>query len=138
MLCFLRQLEMLICSNGLSTQDTSRNEGTGQTRQVSLQCEAHTADGGPRPKDRYISIENSTQTVPSFLVKEVNNVADLIEKIRDHIPALMSPTIGLRISDSRGGTTHRRYFKDFLPEDAEFLYVSLFLNKHPQIDFRKN
>lgn len=129
---------MLICSNGLPAQDTSRNEGTGQTRQVGLQCETHTADGIPRPKDRYISIENSTQRVPSFLVKEVNNVDDLLEKIRDHIPALMSPTIGLRISDSRSGTTQRRYFKDFLPEDAEFLYVSLFLNKHPKIDYRKN
>ena len=129
---------MLAHSNGFPTQDTSGTQGTQYTSQECIQCEAYTAAGGTKGKDRYITIENSSQVVPFFLVEEVATVDELVKKIQQRIPALAHPSLGMRISNVRTGGFPVKYFTDALPDDSVFLFVSLYLKKHPRIDFREN
>lgn len=129
---------MIAVPNGYTTQDTSRNEGKQEEKQECLQCEARPFSRSPKRKDRYIYIENSTVKVKPFLIKEVATVEELLEELFLVIPQLNNPVLGLHITNARAGAIHREFFEDELPEDAFFLYITLYLKKHPPISLNKN
>jgi len=83
-------------------------------------------------------MENTSSVHKPLLLENVGTVEELTDKIVAQLPNVCSSSIGMRISDTRMGTCQRKYFTDTLPYDAEFLYVTLYLKKHPPISFGKN
>lgn len=122
-------------TNGLSASYTPGSQGIQEDEDpVCLQQQTHQdARSDSVKKDRYVTIENSTVHVSSFLVKEVGTVSELIQKICDRIPSQKSEAIGLRVSGTRMGSPHRSYFSEELPPDIFDVYVSLYLKKHPAV-----
>jgi hypothetical protein len=132
---------MTSVSHGQSASDSHGEEGWKEKqRQEHLQCEArsHAARALPQKRDRYIYLENSSNLRDPFPIQEVATVPELLAKIRDFIPQLAHPDLGMRVSATRMGSMHRVYLTGDLPSDAFFLYVSLYLVRHPPIGFRKN
>lgn len=128
-----------LTSHGYRTQDTTGGQGWQDQVQDSLQQQAHQASGdAPIKKDRYIYIENSSTKLSPFLVRDVATVPELVQKIYDYIPLSCDSAIGMRVSDTRMGTFGRKIYEADLPSEAFFLYVNLYLKKHPPVPPCKN
>lgn len=128
-----------LSSNGYRPQDTPGDQGWKEQGQESVQQQTYQAPGSlPIRKDRYIYIENSSTKITPFLVRDVATVSEVIEKIYDSVPMSCSDSIGLRISDTRMGSSGRRVFEGELPPDVFFLHVYLYLKKHPGVPSSKN
>jgi hypothetical protein len=125
--------------HGYRSQDTAGSEGwQGQVEDSLQQQTCQDAGVPPIKKDRYIYIENSSTKVNPFLVRSVATVPELIQKICDYIPLSCDSAIGMRISDTRMGTIGRKIYEGDLPSEAFFLYVNLYLKKHPPVSPGKN
>lgn len=124
--------------NGLSAENTSGTQGWQEAqREDNLQQQAYptsgsTEDCAPK-KNRYIYIENSSNVTSPLSIKDVGTVSELLEKIYELFPNANSEAVGLRVSATRMGTMRRTYLTGSLPPDAFFLYVNLYLKKHPAI-----
>ena len=132
---------MTSLSYGQSASNSYGEEGwKEQQGQKHLQCEARTHAAGTlsQKRDRYVYLENSSNLREPFPIQEVATVPELLAKIRDFIPQLGHPDLGMRVSATRMGSMHRVYLTEELPYDAFFLYVSLYLVRHPPLGFRKN
>ncbi len=128
-----------LTSHGHRSQDTAGDQGWEGQVQDPLQQQTYQASGSPPiKKDRYIYIENSSTKVCPFLVRDVATVPELIQKICDWIPMTCHESIGMRISDTRMGSFGRKVYEGDLPSEAFFLYVNLYLKKHPPIPPSKN
>lgn len=132
---------MTSVSYGQSAPNSYGEEGwKEEQRQDDLQRQACAYAGGAvlEKRDRYVYLENSSNLREPFPIKEVATVSELFAKIRERIPQLNNRDLGLRVSATRMGSMQRVYLTDNLPYDAFFLYVSLYLVRHPPLDFRKN
>jgi len=132
---------MTSVSYGQSASNPYGEEGGKENqRQEHLQCQARTHAAGTlsQKRDRYVYLENSSNLREPFPIQEVATVDELLTKIREKIPQLAHPDLGMRVSATRMGTMHRVYLTGDLPLNAFFLYVSLYLVRHPPLGFRKN
>lgn len=119
-------------SNGFHTTHTSGEEGREETQgQGDLQLKTHPPDGGTARKKRsyIVRIENSSQHAQSF-VEEVESTDELVEKIYERFPSICKSTIGLRISTTQTGSINRQYLKGLIPQDVDYLFVNLYLQRH--------
>jgi hypothetical protein len=132
---------MISDSYGQPASNPHREEGWKEVQgQEHLQREACSTSAGalPQKRDRYVYLENSSNLRTPFSIQDVATVPELLQKIRDFIPQLHHPDLGMRVSATRIGTMHRVFLTGDLPPDAFFLYVSLYLVRHPPLGFRKN
>lgn len=81
-----------------------------------------------KSKDRIVYLMNTADTYKPFVIHDVSSVRDALQKILDINPKLGNEMIGLSLRCTRGGPLLNE--KDSLPEDAENIYVTLFLRKH--------
>ena len=130
---------MNIVSNGLSTKNSSREERWQETeRHAPLQQQACKDSGvSSSKKDRIIYIENSSNVRQPFLIREVSTVEELLLKLYQKYPELLSEYLELRIYPSRFGTMQRKEIKNELPLTQEDLYIYLSLRKHPPMHMNK-
>ena len=121
-------------ANGQSTPDSSGKEGF-QGKEQGQEClqQQACADAGSseRKRSRIVYIENSTNVNKPFIVEEVGTVTEVIEKVCSIFPAICLDAIGMKITNARMGTSHRKVFTDTIPYMYDTLYISLFLQKHP-------
>ncbi len=127
---------MNIKPNGLSTENKTREERWEEAeRQDSLQQQTHKTTGiSSSKKDRIVYIENSSNVQHPFVIREVSTVDELLVKIYDLYPELLSEYLHLRIFASRFGTMQRKEIKNELPSTQEDLYIMLTLRKHPPVN----
>lgn len=116
--------------NGLqTTENQTREKGQRQTeKQEHLLWE--TCEDSRKKRDRIIYVENSSTVSQPFLIQEVGTVDELLQKICNKFPEICLHSLGMKISDSRPGTTQRRILTDSLPSEADTLYIHLYLKKH--------
>lgn len=119
-------------TNGQPAQNAPGNEGRQEAQgQDHLQQQARAADGSsPRKRDRIIYVENSSNVREPFILEKIATVEELTSAFCNRFPAICIEAIGLKISDSRTGTMHRKTFTDNIPYDADTLYITLYLKKH--------
>ncbi len=132
---------MTSVSHGFATQNSYGEEGRKEEQgREHLQHQACADAGGalPQKSNRYVYFENSSNRREPLFVEEVGTVDELFAKIVSVIPQLNHEDLGMRISATRSGTLHRVFLTKDLPSDAPFLYLSLYLKRHPPLDFRKN
>jgi hypothetical protein len=121
-------------ANGQSAPNTSREEGRQEQGQVSLQQQACASDGSTaRERDRIIYVENASNIHKPFVLQKIATVEQLLSVFCSQFPQLCIQSIGLRVSDTRVGTFHRKYFTEIIPYEADTLYITLYLRKHDPI-----
>ena len=121
-------------ANGQSAPNTSREEGRQEEGQVDLQQQACATDGSvARERDRIIYVENSCNIDKPFVLQKIATVEQLLSVFCHRFPNICIESIGLRVSDTRVGTFHRKYFTETIPYEADTLYISLYLKKHVPI-----
>lgn len=130
-----------LISNGLSAEnETGDKRWEEAQRQVYLQQQACETSGGSEScalkKNRHVTLENCSNVNAPFIIEDVATVSELVQKIFERFPNANSDAVGLRVSDMRTGSMHRKVFTEDLPADAVFLYVTLFLKKHPSVSAR--
>lgn len=127
-----------LIGNGLSTENTPGTQGWEEAQgQDNLQQQAYPTSGSTEgcasKKNRYVYLENSSNVTSPFLIEDVGTVSELLQKIYALFPNANSDAIGLRVSATRMGSMGRTFLTGSLPPDAFFLYVNLYLKKHPPV-----
>lgn len=118
--------------HGQHTLHSSREEEwEKEQRKESLYNETYQDSGSVKGKDRIIYFENSYHQRDPFVIKEVTTVPELLQKICDRFPEICCETLQLRIFQNRMGTTGRKEILGNLPSEADTLYISFALRKHP-------
>jgi len=119
--------------NGYATQDKTREERRQEEQgQEHLQRKARAdATGDKRKRDRIVYVENTSNIRDPFIIEKVDSVEDLIQKICMKFPDICLESIGMKVSNSRMGTMHRKHFTEEIPYEYDTLYITLFLKKHP-------
>jgi hypothetical protein len=120
-------------SNGRQPEDTTGNQGWQEvTGEEYIQLEACATDGIFEGKTRQyiVHIENTSESRPPFIVKEVKTATELFQAICDVDPKLCHENILMRVSDTRTGSLHRVFYAQALPVHTDCLYVQLTLRRH--------
>jgi hypothetical protein len=130
-----------LIGNGLSAENETGDQRWKEAQgQDYLQQQAREASGSSEictsKNNRHITLENCSNVTAAFIIEDVATVPELVQKIFERFPNANSDAVGLRVSDTRTGSLNRQVFTEDLPADAVFLYVTLFLKKHPSVSTR--
>jgi hypothetical protein len=120
-------------SNGRQPEDTTGTQGWQEvTREEYIQLETCATDGIFEGKTRQyiVHIENSSESRPPFIVKEVKTAPELFQAICDVYPKFCHENLLMRVSDTRAGSPHRIFYGQELPVHTDSLYVQLILRRH--------
>jgi hypothetical protein len=118
--------------NGFRNQEQTQQEGRQGQEELGengrIIAETYPNSGGHRLQ-RLVRIENISND-PGTLVILAATAEEIMEEVKKHIPQLKNAPIGYAVSDSRQGTSRRRFLKGDLPDDIQDIYIHLYLIRH--------
>lgn len=117
---------------GLRTQEQAQQEGRQGQKELGEDgrsvSEAREASGG-KPLQRLVQVENVAKDLGTMVIVAAT-AEEVIEELYKRYPEMRQGHLGLAVSNTRQGSAGRRYFTGALPDDAQDIYIKLYLKKH--------